>query len=426
MCGSWGFFVCGQSPYFMRAKDLSKKTKTVEINLSDDERRELEILFDRMIVQDPNGQSLQAYLQSLRAVLRGRDKMIAALLEKLSKNPSAAGFKAFLQLVDLIEAKDLRKIARQAGYRFRQKGFAQDREQLSAPQVALVAREARRAITHMVPALDLDWFVAGLFPREGGGDPLAISAYSENRFTQLTVRVVESSQKIYREFIQRLAEHLPKQAPYEVPTWHAARIYFEMLEFHGDRPISPEAEQAKRILKPFRDPQKRPYAYDLLPPLEQIDLQVPEQKLAEFFENIPHSPILLPREALLPYYERMMQLQRSVLVVRREIQEERAAELLGQAADDLIDGRNRSYYQRLFEEFALALKLARKDELSQFAWAAVRHLDSPARPSEHPVMIEIVALSIHSHWPKEFMTKEDANEREGAFEMTESGLIIPR
>lgn len=426
MCGSWGFFVCGRDANSMSARNVSRKTRKMEISLSDDERRELEIVLDRLLVQDPNGQSLQPYLQSLRSLFRGRDKMLAALLEKLSKDPSAAGFRAFLELVDLIEVKDFKTIARQAGYRFRQKGFAQDQEQPSAPQVVLVAREARRAITHMVPALDMDWFVAGLFPGEGGGDPVAVSAYSENRFTQLTVRVVESSQNVYREFIQRLAEHLPKQAPYEVPTWHAARIYFEMLEFYGDRPISPQAERAIRVLKPFRDPQKRPYAYDLLPPPEQIELQVPEQRLAEFFESIPHSPILLPREALLPYYERILQLQRSVLVVRPEIQEERAAELLGQAADELIAGRSRSYYQRLFEEFALALKLARKDELSQIAWTVVRHLDSPARASEHPVMMEIVALSIHSHWPKEFASKGDEEELGGAFERTESGLIIPR
>lgn len=410
----------------MSGKDVSKKAKKTEISLSGDERLELEMLHDRLVVQDPNGHSLQAYLQSLRAVLRGRDKMIAALLEKLSKAPTTAGFKAFLGLVDLIEVKDFRKIARQAGYRFRQKGFVEERERLSAPQAVLVPKEAKRAVMHMVPALDVDWFVAGLFPNEAGTEPVAVSAYSENRFAQLTVGVVKSSQNAYREFLQKLAEHLPKQAPYEVPVWHGARIYFEMLEFHGDRPLSPQVEHAKRILKPFHDPQKRPYAYDLLPPPREIQLQVPGQKLAELFESIPASPVLLPREALLPYYERMLQLQRSVLVVRREIQEERAAELLAQAADELITGSSRGYYQRLFEEFALALKLAKKDELSQIAWMVAQHLAGPSRVSEHPVVMQIVAFSMHSHWPKDFATQADDDELQGAFERTESGLIIPR
>jgi hypothetical protein len=424
MRGRWGFFVCGRNPKTMIAKDLSKKTRKVTIGLSDDERQELEILFDRLMVQDPNGQSLQPYLQSLRAVLRGRDKLTAALLEKLSKNPSPAGYKAFLELAGLIEAKDFKKIARQAGYRFREKGFADARRPSAAPQVVLIPKEARRAVAHMVPALDIDWFIAGLFPSEVGGDPLAVTAYSENRFSQLTVRVVESSQNAYREFIEKLGEHLPNQAPYEVPPWHAARVYFEMLEFHGDRLISPQAERAKRILKPFHDLRKKPFAYDLLPAPEQIDWQVSDQTLAELFENIPSSPILLSREALLPHYDKMSQLLRSVLVVRQEIQQERAAELLGQAADELITGPSRFYYERLFEEFAVALKSAKKNALSQIAWRVAQHLAGSSRAGEHPVLTEIVAFSLRSHWPGEFAHEEEAVQE--PFDTTGAGLIIPR
>lgn len=407
----------------MSAKDLSKKNQQVTMVLSDDERRELEILFDRLLVQDPDGLSLQPYLQSLQSVLRGRDKLTAALLEKLGKNPSLAGFKAFLVLSEQIEGKNFKKVARQAGYRFRQKGYSDTRPSSAAAQVVLVPKESRRVVTHLVPALDVDWFVTGLFPGEAGGEPISVSAYGENRFSQLTVRVVESSQNAYREFIRKLGEHMTPRVPYEVPPWHAARIYFEMLEFHGDRPVSPQAEYAKKILKPFYDPRKRPYVYDFFATSEQLELQVSGRVPAALFENLPSSSVLLPSDVLLPYRQRMLQIEQSVLVVREEIQRQRVAEILSQAVDELITGPGRFYYQRLFEEAALTFRFAQKDDLSQVAWMVARHLAGSSRAGEAQVLTELVAASLHWHWPREFPAGEEMQE---AFERTAAGLIIPR
>ena len=48
---------------------MAKKNKKSAIQLNPEEARELEMIVDRLSVQDPEGESLKGYLESLPAAL---------------------------------------------------------------------------------------------------------------------------------------------------------------------------------------------------------------------------------------------------------------------------------------------------------------------------------------------------------------------
>lgn len=408
----------------MSGKQDSKKTKKTEISLGAQESTELEMILDRLAVQSPEGESLQSYLQSLRKALLGRDDLVAALLDKLSRNITPVAFRAFVALQDIVKKKEYRRTIKQAAYRFNQKGYGGDAEDLPQDKVVLIPKESRQAVCHIVPAPDVDWFVAGFFPGEGGSTPLAVSAYTEHRFRELSVRVVESSHKLYREFIQKLAGHIPETPPFEVPAWHAAGIYFEMLRFQGEKAASGDVEQARKLFTPFHDPNKRPYAHQLFAPLEDPGARLQEVDAGGFVREAPVEPLLFRKEEVTPYFEKMQAMEQSVLVVRREVKQERTAELLQRAADELCAGENRSLYQRLFEELALSLRQTKKPDLASQAWIVAQHLAGSGKASENPVITGLIELSMHLYWPDEF--NADQQQPAASYEQTESGLILPR
>ena len=65
------------------------------------------MILDRLQVQDPQGKTLDGYLQSLRTVLSSKENIVLVLLERLSKQPSQVGFRVFSALGDLFQGKEL-------------------------------------------------------------------------------------------------------------------------------------------------------------------------------------------------------------------------------------------------------------------------------------------------------------------------------
>jgi hypothetical protein len=97
-------------------------------------------------------------------------------------------------------------------------------------------------------------------------------------------------------------------------------------------------------------------------------------------------------------------------------------DLMKRAGNELCAGKTRWLYQRFFEEQALWLKMASKPDLAWSAWVTAQHLRGPASAGDNPLVRELVILSMHHHWPKDFKDKEGRVE---PYYRTESGLIVP-
>jgi hypothetical protein len=148
---------------------MSRKQNTVKkgkdhFSLTRGESQELQMILDRLAVQDPEGESFEGYLHSLRNSLSGRPLLGAVLIDSLSRNPSQTGFRTFQALHEAIDASPYKRNLRQAAYRFSQKGF-NAAEKISAPEkVVLIQSEHRQATAHLFMVQGTMWIVSAFIP----------------------------------------------------------------------------------------------------------------------------------------------------------------------------------------------------------------------------------------------------------------------
>ncbi len=79
----------------MSRKQIVIKKGKEDLSTSREESDELQMILDRLAVQDPEGQSFDGYLHSLLNSLSERPLMAAALIDRLSRNPALTGFRTF-------------------------------------------------------------------------------------------------------------------------------------------------------------------------------------------------------------------------------------------------------------------------------------------------------------------------------------------
>jgi len=413
----------------MAKKPDVKSAKKSELELAPEEDRELEMIWDRLSVQNPRGATLESCLRSMKEMLTGREKLVAALIDRLSKRPTEVSYRAFRTLEDLVEDKKYRRFIKQAGYRFGQKGYPSAQPEPEEKTVVLIPKEERKAVAHLVSGEEVFLLVSALVP-EGGSSmwPLAISAYAEENFEGLSVYVTESSNRAYREYVQRLAE-VSDFKPAEIPIWHAARLFMEMAEYCGERGRTPEADTAKRLLQPFLDVERKPYAYSLMADVEHPERFLNAIDVKSLLEKVPFKWLLISQKDLQPYWQRIRDLERPVLVVPNEIQYQRTLEMVGKAAEEICTGALRRLYQRFFEEQALWFKLSDREEPARSCWVVARHLAGTASAGDNPVVRQLVILSMRHYWPEEFEKVDrtgEGDEKPEPFYQSESGLILPR
>lgn len=406
----------------MSKKQDARKSKRVEFELSPEEIRELEMIADRLAVQNPEGESLGNYLRTLRQALTGREHLIAALIEKLSRNPSSVSFRAYLTFQDSIQQKSLRKTIKQAAYRFSQKGYTEESDEASE-KVVLIQKEVRKPLSYVIPVEGTYGFIAVLIPESRYPAPMAITAFFEYGFDHLFVHVVDSSYRGFREYIQKIADDLTDRKLGEVPLWHAAKVFFEMIELFSGEESSSEIEEAKRLLEPYHDPARRPYVYELMPEVPDPEVQIHSVDVEALSDAVELSWLILPQKELQPYYERIQELKNPVLVVPPQIQRERSEDWIRKAAEELCTGSRKLFHQRFFEEQALSLKLSSKEALAMSCWIIAQHLRSGAEVSENPVIYDVVILSMAQHWPGEFLLE---NGEKNELPKSESNLILPQ
>ncbi len=410
----------------MSKKRDSKSDAKTEVALLLEEAQELGLIMDRLAVQSPDGESFKRYLESLRNTLIGRESLVAALIDKLSRKPSEVGFQSFLRLQDLIKAKKYSKLSKQAAYRFTQKGFSLPIEEEEKRRVVLVQKESRESIAHMTPMREAFWFLSALVQEEDYLDPIAISAYVDVATRTVSARAIGTSNKAYREYLQKISRHFSRK-PVEIPIWHAARLLREMTEFFmlEIKSLS-QFERAKKVFQPFDDPQRLPYAYELIPVMEVGESPLGEASksdaLNELVESMPKEVLLFSKEEMEPYWHKFQELERPVLVIPGEVQKERGIELMEKAANELCVGKTRLLFQRFFEEEAMWQKLSGHDELAAAALSVARHLQSDRSAASNPLIPRLAILSMHKHWQEEFSPTKSESEH---FQQTDSGLIIP-
>lgn len=402
--------------------ELKKKGKP---ELTTEESVELQMILDRLSVQVPDGESLHVYLSSLGKLLDGRERLVSALLSRLSRKPSPVGFQTYRALESLVADRSLRKVLRQAAYRFSQRGFSVEDEEEPRERVILVQKEQKKTISHLVLGPGTLWLLTAFVHDEAEGWPAKVLAFFDEGFDRLVVRVADASNRAYRELVGKVSEGAPRERLCEIPIWHAARLFFEMVDFSEDPDLSPALEEARRLLAPYHEPERLPFVYEVMPHVGEEESELRNINVHDLLDAMDVSWLIFPKEDLIPFHRRMEDLVHSILIVSEQIREERYQSIIGDAADSLCTGKRRLLFRRFFEEQALWLNTQGNEKRAKEAMLTARHLASDARPSGNPVVRHMTVESFHHHWPEVEQIDEHAEEREPYYR-TNSGLLIPR
>jgi len=411
----------------MSKKQSQKKAGKSEVDLTAAESRELEMILDRLSVQNPEGESLQSLFRSFRSSLAGRENLVLALMEKVGKNPTEVGFHTFLELRDLMQSRDHVRMVKQTAYRFAQRGFVADREAGPDEKVVVIQKEVRLPVAHMVPADHELWFIAAFIPESKFyPDSMSVVVFPEDHLGKLNVREVEGPYKRHKELLQIISSSHAR--PCEIPMWHAARLVKDLFELSGEKEqdVSPDLKRVMQLFEAYHDPGRRPYVYELMPEEEEAVGRLSDEDTHRLLNNVNVFPLLFRKEDLAAYKQKVDQIDQSVLTVAREIQEARVLDLVRKAADELCVGKTRLLYQRFLEELAMWLKLSSSKELAALAWRAALHFRSVENAGESPIPVHLVYLSFRRHWPEHFEGLTEKPESVEPFDKTESGLILPR
>ena len=382
-----------------RKQSAIKKGKD-DLPLTREESDELQMILDRLAVQDPEGESFEGYLHSLRNSLSGRPLLAAALIDRLSRNPAPTGFRTFQTLEKTVESSPYKRNLKQAAYRFSQKGFTAAGQTSAPEKVILIQGEPRKATAHLFMVQGTLWIVSALVPEATTGGYTLITAFLEDDFATFNVRVAEgSTQKLYREYLQALSTHAFGRRGLEIPLWHAARLFFDLLDFWTGKGSSTEQERAGDLLKRYHEPDRKPYVYELMPEIERPEKHFSELETEEFLEDMDLSWLRFGKEELSPYHEKLKALDSPLLVVPREVQAERSLDVLHDAAESLCVGAKRYLFRRFFEEQAMAFKLSGAEDKARWAWIAASNLAGQSPVGKNPVVSELVMYSISFYWP---------------------------
>ncbi|MGA2404476.1 MAG: hypothetical protein ABSG91_22695 [Syntrophobacteraceae bacterium] len=408
-----------------RKQSAIKKGKD-DLPLTREESDELQMTLDRLAVQDPEGESFEGYLHSLRSSLSGRPLLAAALIDRLSRNPAPTGFRTFQILEKTVESSPYKRNVKQAAYRFSQKGFPAAGQTSAPEKVILIQGEHRKATAHLFTVRGTLWIVSALVPEASTGGYTLITAFLEDDFATFNVRVAEgSTQKLYREYLQALSTHAFFSKGLEIPLWHAARLYFDLLDFWTGKGTNTEQERASDLFRRYHEPDRRPYIYELMPEIERPEKYFPELEIAELWEDMDISWLRFGKEELSPYHEKLKALESPLLVVPREVQAERSLDVLHDAAESLCVGTRRYLFRRFFEEQAMAFKLSGAEDKARRAWIAACNLAGRSPVGKNPAVSQLVTYSISFYWPDDLKAAgqiEETHERE---RRTPSGIILP-
>jgi hypothetical protein len=402
----------------------SKKTTTAkdQPTLSAEETAELGMILDRLAVQTPGGESFEVYLQSLRNSLRARPILAAALLDSLSRSPSPTGFRTFEALERVVEASPFKKSAKKAAYRFAQKGFTASENRSAPEKIILIKEEQRKPLAHLFQLQGAMWIVSALIPEASSGGYSLITAFLEDDFSAFNVRVVESTgQKRYKEYLQMLSAHSSQRAA-QIPLHHAARLFFEMLDFWTGKGSYAHLERAREILKRYRNTEAKPYVHDLLAPLEDPEQFFSEVDIETLTKDMDLSWLRFDKNELAPWREKLKQLDGAILVVPREVLAQRSLALISEAGDMLCSKGKRLLFTRFFEEQAMTFKLAGDEQKAHRAWIVATALAGGSPAGKNPAVSKMVMDSLHHYWPEDFPEPGKPLENQ---HRTQSGIILP-
>ncbi len=232
-----------------------RRRKKPEIELSPEEQLELDGIIERLQIQHPEGETFNNFVESLTKRLRGRDTLLAALIDRISKKPTEAAIEVFKVIKDYISPK-YKKILKRAVFRLKQQGytFEEADETSGSKKVVLIQKTAEKRDPSAALLLHNMQYLRPLivmFPPTPYLEGTLILAVEDFFNSRMETHIVYGSKNELNDLIKNLRSFLKY---YQIPMYHAAWIFNKRLEIFSDM-LDPETREqsfeARRLLQEF-------------------------------------------------------------------------------------------------------------------------------------------------------------------------------
>ncbi|HYA02724.1 MAG TPA: hypothetical protein VEI04_06385 [Syntrophobacteria bacterium] len=394
-------------------------------SLSQEEQVQLQMLLDRVAVQDPGGESLKQFLASLALVLERSPGVALAFIEALGSAPTPVALKVLEAVQDVPAVKPIRRAVKAALYRLGRHGLALARRNEGASPRVLIPRPADRRAEAWAgwPDGSGDRGVILTVPDAGPAYLLVMAVLnSTTGFRDLQVN--QTTRKGVRALVAELAGGGPSGLR-PIPVTHLAYLLAEAarVQEEQNQPLPEGADLVHRFLSSWVAlPPTRAHIYEVLDRDEIAADSILLRASGSLLDLPPMTSWQLPQELALPLAEKVKGLGESRLVLSRASQFERVDQLMREAAAELFTPALRQHYRRLLEEAALLFWEEHRIQEAKRALAAANDLEREVgRLTENTFVLGLVKRALGD-------AIKDLEGEEGTPEQTrttESGLILP-
>ena len=347
------------------------------------------------------------------------------LIEALSREKFPEMLLFFYTLLPGLADKSTQKAARKAIYRLEQSGLAAPDEAKPEARAILRGPEKRepRAWVGVIDNIGMRMGILALPDPTGGYDMAVFLGSTQEGFNDFQAWHVTAG-KMERA-VKELSSHGPKPGLIEAPPSPVRYILNEMAVKHRllGRVWPRGYAEFVSLMSSVPLPE-RPGIYEHLTAREALDRVDLPGSVDALLEHDLMAGFALGVE-LIPYLQKMEEVDTGVLVLSDAQKEERRQGVLEQASREIFTPDALKHLGRRLEETAYMFGLLELPEYAETALAAAVDLERPAEPMDYP----FVAAMLKRSWAG-ITGALDSGGRAGDNKdseavVTDSGLIIP-
>jgi hypothetical protein len=412
----------------MAKKKHAKKARKRHdrIALTEEDRTQLQMLLDRVMAQDPEGESFIQFVESLKPLIQRSVPFTLAFVDALGSTQSPVAVKV-LQILQKIPAeKPVRRALKAALYRLERQGLVKKEEETESEPRVLIPRPADRQAEAWAswPESQGERGMVLKLPDAGRGYVMAIAVVnSEGVFHEF--EAIQTTRKGVRTLLDKMTGGVEGRLV-EIPVEHFRLLLEEVAEIYQrqDHALPSGYEPIQKYLASQVEVVSRPHVYNLLDEKEIVEDPILLRTSDSLLEVQPFVTWRLPEGLIQSFAEKIKELSESRLVISQSAQMERTAQINREAAAEIFTPELRQHYRRLLEETALLLHLTDRPQEAKRALAVAIDLENEiGLLTEDNFILGLVKRSIASEVGSQVEGAEEQAQKERT---TESGLIIPR
>ncbi len=341
-----------------RKKHTKKERKRHDRSaLTEEEQVQLQMLLDRLMAQDPEGESFTQFLESLQPLIQRSAPFTLAFIEALGATASPVAVQVLHALENVPAKKPVRRALKTALYRLTRQGLVKKQEETEPVTRVLVPRPADRQAEAWAswPESGGERGMVLKLPDAGRGYLMAVAVLnSEGLFQEF--EAIQTTRKGVRDLFDRMTGGVPGRL-IEIPVEHLRFLFEEVAEIYQqqNRELPTGYEAIHKHLASWVETVSAPHIYHLLDKTEIEGDTLLLRSSDSLLEVQPFVAWRLAEELVQPFAEKIKGLSESRLVISQSAQLERIGQIHREAAAEIFTLELRQRYRRLLEETALLL-----------------------------------------------------------------------